>query len=122
MPPATSDRELRRIVANLAFLEPHDVAAVMGDLDAKQRQTVERLLREFPGFALPPAVEGCDTTRLSSWLAQRLQPELSDCAMTNGAHDALRGCAMELFPAPIVQRRPGFFARLASAISGQPTS
>lgn len=118
MPPATSDRELRRLVANLAFLEPHDVAAVMADLDATQRQNVERLLREFPGFAVPPAVEGCDTTRLSPWLAQKLQPESPDCAMTNAARDALRDCAIALFPVPAVQRKPGIFARLASALSG----
>ena len=122
MPPATSSRELRRIVADLAVLQPNDVAAVVRELDPEQRKTVERLLREFSGIAAPPVVEGCDTTRLSSWLARRLWPDSSDAAMTDKARDALRDCAIALFPAPPGRHRVGLFARLASAILGHPAA
>jgi hypothetical protein len=108
------------MIADLATLPPDDAAAVLAELDAEQRRTVERLLQEVSGIGLarPPAIAGCDTSRLSSWIAQRLQPELLDCVMTAHARETLRSCATSLYPAVTAVRAPGLFARLAVSFAG----
>ncbi|HWA90276.1 MAG TPA: hypothetical protein VG889_09595 [Rhizomicrobium sp.] len=110
-----AERDLRRMVVDLAALVPEDREAVLGELDAPQRRTVERLLAEFSGggFAeevAAEAVPGCDSAKLSPWLADRMSERST---MTAHAREALRKSAMALFPktdAPA--RQPGLFARL----------
>ena len=48
------DRDLRRLVAELASVGPEDLEAILGDLDAPQRRTVTELLAAYAGAAEPP--------------------------------------------------------------------
>lgn len=47
MSASTSDRALRRLVADLAKSRPIDIESVLGDLDPGQRAVVEHLLTQY---------------------------------------------------------------------------
>lgn len=117
-----ADRDLRQLVVRLAALLPEDREAVLGGLDPRQRPVVERLLREFMGEAEPEPppvpVPGCDTLKLSPWLAERMSDQ--SCAkMTPHAREALRAGAIALYPKPPQPaREPGFFSRIAQLVTG----
>lgn len=126
MPHPAPDHALRRIVADLAVLHADDVAAVLGELDAAQRQTVEGLLRDYAAYFDPAQTQkpedriGYDASQLSPWLVQRLQTEgQPDFEMTAQARQALHDCAVRLYPAPAT--RPKSRGRMASVSSaGRP--
>jgi hypothetical protein len=98
------DRELRRMVVDLAALQPDDREAVLSDLALDHRGTIERLLRELLGFgfeeqALPaaPAPE-YDRSSLSPWLIQRLDADSAD--VTGHARKTLHDCAKRICTTP----------------------
>jgi hypothetical protein len=104
MPP---DRELRRMVVDLASLRPDDVEAVLDKLDPSQRKKVEVLLREFSAFgfggsAAPHSAraDAIDGARVSSWLLGRTDPDCAEARMTPLARSTLREAALRLYPAP----------------------
>lgn len=75
MPPITSDRALRVLVAELATTTTEDVAAVLALLEPKASAQVRALLAAYGGIddvaegdSKPAAV---DTSALSEWLAAR---------------------------------------------------
>lgn len=103
MPP---DRELRRMVVELAALRADDVKAVLDRLDVPQRRKVEALLREFSEFGfggsaavLSPRADAIDEARLSSWLLGRTD-DGGNARMTPLACSTLRDAALRLYPAP----------------------
>lgn len=148
MPPPSSDRALRRLVADLAAHSPASVAAVLNELDAGQRETVLALLGSYHGMSIAtPLPEIAETPRpiagLSSWLQMRLdghnatQPgfALSDGYLWDGesgvdrafvltpiALEALRACASNLqtveIAATIGARPPSFVDGLRHLFSG----
>ncbi len=97
------DRALNRLIVQLSRQSEADVMAILENLDAAERSQVETLLEELRvGSALPdpPAVPpgpAYDITRLSPWLAERL--EASD-AITPQARQILMDCATRLYPMP----------------------
>jgi hypothetical protein len=110
MPP---DRQLRRMVVDLAALHGDDVAAVLEQLDPEQRRKVETLLKEFSAFGFGDAAASSpsiDTARVSSWLIERT---VASASMTASARAALLRCATQLYPAPpsAKRARPTLFAR-----------
>lgn len=118
------DRELRRMVVDLAALRGEDIAAVLEKLSPQQRRKVEGLLKEFSefGFASTGALLSersvvIDVTRVSSWLVERTDPERSGANMTPSTRAALLQCATDLYPAPQAPSRargPSMFGRLKS--------
>ncbi len=111
MPRLNPDKSLRRLVADLAMLHADDIAAILSDLSAAERRSVEDLLREHADLFVPPPVpvaapaeEKLDTKRLSPWLAERLAaPDL----LTAETRAALRDLVVELNampPAPLPAR------------------
>ncbi len=128
MPHPSPDPALRRMVADLAQLHVHDIAAILDDLDAADRHVVEGLLREHANYfedvpppASAPPDEPIDTARLSPWLARRLLPADGDgFAVTSEARQALRDAVIRLnaTPAqPVAATKFGFFRRKAAAPS-----
>ena len=122
MPLPNSDRALRRMAADLAALHADDAAAILGELTAAERAKIEVLLSEYtdgPQLAPPPPpapVKECDIAQLSPWLAERVRAELPQgISMTREAHQLLRNCAVELYPAPAgpAPSGPGRLARMA---------
>jgi len=111
------DRELRRMIVRLAALAPDDCSAVLADLDADQRNTVERLLGEFAGAPAAPTAP-FDLARFSPWIVRRLLTDRFDGDMTVHARETLRDCAHGLFPAnealPANRRRRSWLARGAA--------
>jgi hypothetical protein len=118
MPPARSDRALRRLVAELARAHPDDVAAVLAELEPTPRERVQALIGAYLGQAPPEqvvetlepqAAEAADALGLglSPWLARRVRGEeapdggrSADASrMTQTAQSALRAAAEELAPA-----------------------
>src|SRR5690348_7900600 len=100
MSPRAPDQDLRRMVVDLAALQPDDIAAVLAELSENQRGTVEHLLRDFSGFGFggptpPSETQKYDVTRLSPWLIQKLE---NSEGMADQARAVLRDCALELFP------------------------
>lgn len=68
---------IRQIIAELAAFHAGDVAAILGGLDAGERQAVEELLRGHIGrfeAALAPlgSAAGYDALQLSEWLSRHL--------------------------------------------------
>lgn len=120
-----AERELRRMVVDLAALLPEDREAVLSELDASQRRVLEDMLREFGGEALageavaPDAVAGCDASKFSPWLVERMA-ETSSAATTAEARKALHDCAVALYPRSERERSPGLFSRFAAVIAGRP--
>jgi hypothetical protein len=112
---ANTDRSLRRLVADMAALHADDVAAILGQLGAAERETVERLLKEYASFAKFPAAPtpaepiAYDTSALSPWLRQRLEMSGNPRpAVAARLQQALRDHAARLFPVPVsVAGRPG---------------
>jgi hypothetical protein len=120
MPPSSSEKALRRMVADLTALHPADISAVLGELDPGHRGVVEELLRDYTGFAENIAddfaTKGYETSHLSPWLRQKIEGK--DGAMTDHTRKALAVAAAKLFPsqvhayaAPASRRR--WFGRLA---------
>lgn len=124
MPRRQSDRDLRRLVADLATTGQADVEAILETLEPDQRRTVATLLEDYlgrrerpkpppqpprrtPPEALAPRIPG-----LSPWLALRLRQSLTDpaaprralgrpavvAAITPAALETLRSCAATLAP------------------------
>jgi hypothetical protein len=98
------DRELRRIIVDLAALHSDDREAVLSDLAPEHRRTIERLLREFLGFGFEeqtvpaaPAPE-YDRSSLSPWLIQRLDADSAD--VTAHARKTLHDCAKRVCTTP----------------------
>jgi hypothetical protein len=105
MPRPKPERALRRLVSNLATLHGDDIAAILGELDARQRRVVESLLHEHAEYLADPvsAPEGqqdnFDAAALSPWLAQRLQARAGTAfAMTERARLALREVSARVRP------------------------
>lgn len=79
MPLRKPEPALRRLVSRLAALHADDLAAILSELDARQRGTVEKLLEEhasvFGDLKLVAATEpdALDAAHLSPWLAQRVR-------------------------------------------------
>ena len=76
MPLPAADRNLRRLVAELATTTKDDVAAVLAGLEERQRERVEALLAEYRGPEASPAGGGdrrqpVIVSDLSPWLADR---------------------------------------------------
>lgn len=99
------DRELRRMIVDLAALHSDDLEAVLSDLPPNHRSTIERLLREFLGFgfdfgeqALPTPAPEYDRSRLSPWLIQRLDADSAD--VTAHARKTLGDCAKRICATP----------------------
>ena len=98
------ERELRRMIVRIAALAPDDRDAVLADLDADQRKTVERLLDEFAGK--PAAVPApFDLARFSPWMVRRLLIDRCEGEMTAHAREVLRSCAQQAFPTTQDRRR-----------------
>lgn len=120
-----AERELRRMVVDLAALLPEDREAVLGELDVAQRRMLEDMLREFNGESLAAetvsadAVAGCDASKFSPWLVERMSGE-SASATAAEARKALHDCAVALYPRTEVLREPGLFSRVAAIIAGRP--
>jgi hypothetical protein len=111
MPP---DRELRRMVVDLASLHADDVEAVLDRLDPSQRRKVEILLREFSAFGFGGATaahsaraDAIDRARVSSWLLGRTDPDCTEARLTPLARSTLREAALRLYPAPQDANRAG---------------
>ncbi len=116
------DRELRRLIANLASARPEDVTAVLDGLPPAARERARALLAEYLGEPLPaqrliapePAPQRPLPSKpiklegLSEWLAARLEQGPigrhgdQSFSLTPTACDALRACAaaLELRPEP----------------------
>jgi len=96
------ERQLRRLVADLARVHVDDLEAVLGELDATERGTVETLLREYAGLVEPAndgnETPGCDRVAVSAWLVERFE-ERADIAMTAAGRSALQQTAVRLYPA-----------------------
>ncbi len=103
MPPSAPERDLRRIVAELAGLHGDDLAAILAELGADERRTVETLLHEYKVGtsavdAAPPVQDPMfDATRLSPWLAARMR---DTHGVTPHARRTLQACAARICPAP----------------------
>jgi hypothetical protein len=99
------DRQLRRLIINLASLHREDLEAILGELDAGQHTTVERLLREFVGFGFADeksdlaAAPAYDRSRISAWMLQRLESDA--VAITPQAREVLRECAKRVCEVPL---------------------
>lgn len=96
---------VRRIIAELAAFHADDVAAILGGLDAGERQTVEELLRDHVGcfeasLTLPGAAAGYDASRLSEWLSKRLLAGSEDNRMTPLGRQTLLASVIAQCPAP----------------------
>jgi len=100
------DRDIRRLVIDLAGMHADDAAAVLGELDEAQRGTVQRLLDEFSGFAFLDGrkPEDFDAAMLSPWLAGRIAQEQ---ALTDKTRGLLREIATELWPLPAKRQGRG---------------
>lgn len=102
MPPTGSDRELRRLVADLAATTSEDMAAVLGMLDPRHAAQVRSMLAAYGGvadaFHVEAAAATVNTEGLSDWLAARVtnrQPAgLEAYRMTPPAVEALRHLVM----------------------------
>jgi hypothetical protein len=123
MPPVP-DRELRKMIVDLASLHGDDLDAVLDGLDASGRRTVERLLQDLSGAKIeappPGAAAACDLARFSPWMVRRLLADRADGEMTAHARTALNDCARVLYPAVADTRAPGAFAKLAHLVTGRP--
>ena len=119
-----AERDLRRMVVDLAALLPEDREAVLSELDISQRRALEGMLREFSGEGLAAetaaadAVAGCDASRFSPWLVERMAEE-SGASTTAASRQALHDCAVALYPRTAPQRSAGMFSRLATLIGGR---
>ncbi|MDR3508517.1 MAG: hypothetical protein P4L64_11515 [Caulobacteraceae bacterium] len=84
MPAPQSERALRRLVAELAGLEPQDVEGVLAELDPVPRRAVHNLLQAYLGVpATAPSNAASDTPDLeglSPWLRERVERALGDTA------------------------------------------
>ena len=116
MPRPTSDRALRRLVAELAMLGDEDVEDILGQLNSSQRDAVESMLAELRGpyVQSDPTPPRIDLAGLSPWLSVRLggpparrglfgrdrkidaygRAAQTDFRMTPPALDALKSCAL----------------------------
>ena len=118
MPHPVPEQALRRLVSDLANLHADDIVAILGSLDAPQREAVEALLREHADYFEPPAgpaPPGFDAARFSPWLVQRLGA--ASGTMTDEARAALREAAARLYPASSATptARAGLFRRRQAA-------
>lgn len=81
MSPPPSDRALRRLVADLAVSRPQDVTAILGELNASQREIVIGLIEEFHGSGAPLLLAQTPPPQrvagLSSWLQSRLDGDMA---------------------------------------------
>lgn len=100
------DHALRRMVADMAALHADDMAAILNELHAGGRQTVEGLLHDYASYAdigeapVPGDRIAYDASKLSPWLIQRLQAaDEPGYDMTAQVRHALRDCVTRLYPA-----------------------
>jgi hypothetical protein len=120
--PRAPDRDLRRVIVDLAALEPEDLSVVLGDLDAAERRSVEQLLEELSGDrAAPPVNETapCDLARFSPWVVRRLLSDRFEGEMTVEARAGLAECAAALYPVSASSRTQGRFSRVAGFFRGR---
>ena len=96
----SSERSLRRLVAQLAAAAPDDIEAVLAELDDDQRARIHELLKSYEGQGASPASPRPSTTTLSTeglsgWLALRVRDlgSASHGGLTAAAAQALREVA-----------------------------
>lgn len=103
----TSERALRRIVADLAAATPEDAADVIGTLPPAQADRVRALLAEVLGVEATPqpmeiakAAAGPSLAELSPWLVTRFEAhgDEIDLGMTPLALAALKLAVAEVQP------------------------
>lgn len=109
MAPARFDRELRRLVSEIATLPPDDLEAILAEFDPGSRRRLSDLVAEYLDA---PAAHGSPRPDLSAWLQRRLDAALSSSAadgfaLTAAAHEALRASAVQLPPPPPSARSGG---------------
>lgn len=104
MPLPNPDAAVHAIVAELAALHTEDSAAILAVLNEHERTIIEQLLRTHikpieTSFAASDAASRYDPSRLSPWLAQRLQTAKSvENDMTPQARQTLLDCVTQLYP------------------------
>jgi hypothetical protein len=107
------DRELRRLIVDLAVLSAEDIAAILEELVPEQRTRIAALIGEFTGFgfgeqpSIPEPPIEIDRSHLSPWLVDRIDGVASDGTITVRAREALRRCALQLHPAAGASGRSG---------------
>lgn len=121
--PRAPDRELRGMIVDLASLDAGDLDAVLGELDASERGSVERLLEEFSGKSTAPVLSGdearCDLARFSPWMVKRLLSDRFEGDMTTDARALLCERAAALYPAVVREPASGPLDRLAGLFRGR---
>ncbi len=139
MPPADTDRRLRRLVAKLAAASAEDVETILDDLEPRQRTVVSSLLAEYLGGETAPAVQATEPASLafagfSSWLTLRLtnsaEPGVAGSqpasfSMTPTAMTGLREAAAILGAqtsdhAPPVETSAGWLGSLTRRLQARP--
>jgi hypothetical protein len=111
------------MIVDLASLDADDLDAVLGDLNADERASVERLLDEFYGKGVAAVSSGdearCDLARFSPWLVKRLLSDRFEGEMTEDARALLCESAAELYPAAMRKSAPLPLERLAGMFRGR---
>jgi hypothetical protein len=83
----------------MAGLDVDDLAAIVGELDSRQRERVLNLIAAYRGqsaSSLPVLGETAESSGLSPWLATRVATAAGiDHALTSTAHAALKARVQE---------------------------
>lgn len=130
LPSASMERQLRRLVTELADMSEEDVAAILAELTEERRRMVSDLLRIYAGARRGGATKatravGIDMSRLSPWLVERLDIGRStECAMTAHGREILRDCSRRLFASERVpdigsDRTPSLAHRIGTYIGAR---
>jgi hypothetical protein len=95
------DRNLRRLITDLADLDAEDITAILDRLDPVSRGRADALLHDYAGQEAPTPRDqtpvGFDQSSFSPWLTELFRDQRS---MTPHAHRVLVSCAAGLHPAP----------------------
>lgn len=121
MRPPESEIALRRIVSDLADLDPRDVGAILDMLDPAHRRQVEMLLAQYTVVRTGRPASGperVDLGLLSPWLAERVR---TADGMTVRLAELLRDSAETTLPErPIVEEaRPALLSQLLNLLPGR---